>query len=101
MTDDLVIINTQPTSCLEIPTPSISQKKPSAPTKHAFIYHVLKYEWWKERTLTIQREQAGTNYRQRFQVCSAVHAYKTVFKHETRLGSRMAAEGESKGRGGK
>jgi hypothetical protein len=95
MTDDLVNINTQPTICLEIPTPSISQKKLSAPTKHTFIYHVLKCEWRKEQTLTIQREQAGTSYRHHFQVCSAVHTYKTVFKHETRLRSRMAAKGES------
>jgi len=44
MTNDLVITNTQPTICLEIPTPSISQNKLSAPTKHTFIYHVLKCE---------------------------------------------------------
>jgi hypothetical protein len=44
MTDDLVITNTQPAIYLEIPTPSISQKKLSAPAKHIFIYHVLKCE---------------------------------------------------------
>jgi hypothetical protein len=100
MSDDLVNINTQPTICLEIPTSSISQKKLSAPTKHTFIYHILKCEWQKEQTLTIQRKQTGTSYQHRFQVCSAVHTYKTVFKHETRLRSRMAAKEESKGKGG-
>jgi hypothetical protein len=44
MTDDLVITNTQPTICLEIPTPSISQKKLSASTKCTFNYDVLKNE---------------------------------------------------------
>jgi hypothetical protein len=99
MTNDLVITTTQPIICLEIPTPSISQNKLSAPTKHTFIYHVLKCEWRKEQALNIQQKQAGTNYRHHLQVCSAVQTCKTVLKHETRLRSRVAAKGESKGRG--
>jgi hypothetical protein len=101
MTDDLVITNTQPTICLEIPTSSFSQKKFSASTKRTIIYHVLKSEWRKEQTVTIQREQAGTSYRSHFQVCSDVQTCKTVLKNEIRLRSRMTAKGWSKWRGEK
>jgi hypothetical protein len=45
MSDDLVMTNTQPTICLEIPTLFISQKELTAPTKLTFIYSSANGGW--------------------------------------------------------